>query len=207
MANQWTQIFTVRDILSNKQLKGKMPYIQYKEKETETGEVSQRTQVLTVRKQVFDTATTSARPFYSPLVTQKTGDQLILEGNLTGDHDQAVDAVYTALKGIRAELIWTANTANILRYAMKETERNKRTFGIDSKLYLRAQSMEQIQGMSMAQRQALLKDIVDNVYFGDDFPETQKKFRVDELVEGGIYNYKQEKENWKRKVGALWERF
>ena len=90
---------------------------------------------------------------------------------------------------------------------MKETERNKRTFGIDSKLYLRVQSMEQIQGMSMAQRQALLKDIVDNVYFGDDFPETQKKFRVDELVEGGIYNYKQEKENWKRKVGALWERF
>lgn len=203
MANQWTQIFTVRDILSNKQLKGKMPYIQYKEKETETGEVSKRTQALTVRKQVFDTATNSASPFYSPLVTQKVGDQLILDGNLTGDHDQCVDAVYTALKGIRAELIWTANTTNILRYAMKETERNKRTFGIDSKLYLRVQSMEQIQGMSMSQRQALLKDIVDNVYFGDDFPETQKKFKVDELVEGGIYNYKQEKENWKRKVGAL----
>ena len=203
MANQWSQIFTVRDILNNEVLKGKMPYIDYKEKETETGKVSQRTLVYTVRKQVFDTATNVARPFYSTMFTSKIGDQLLLNGEMIGNHDQAVDAVYTALKGIRAELIWTANTANLLRYAMKESERNKRKFGIDSKLYLRVQSIEQIYGMSMAQRQALLKDIVDNIFFGDDFPETQKKFAVDSLVKGGIFNYTQEKENWKRKVGAL----
>lgn len=203
MATQWSQIFTLRDILSNKKLKGKIPYIDYKEKETATGEVTQRTQVLTVRKQVFDTATKTAKPFYSTMVTSKAGDTLVIDGEMTGDHNQAVDAVYNALKGIRAELKWTANTANITRYAMKEAESNKRMFGIDSKLYLRVQSMQQIEGMNRAQLQALLSDIVDNIYYGDDYPQTQKKFEVAAQVKGGTMNYKQFQEEWKRKVGAL----
>lgn len=203
MATQWSQIFTLRDILSNKKLKGKIPYIDYKEKETANGDVTQRTQVLTVRTQVFDTATNTARPYYSAMVTSKTDDQLIIDGEMTGDHDQCVDAIYNALKGIRAELKWTANTANILRYAIKEAESNKRAFGIDNKLYLKAQSIQQIEGMSRPQLQSLLSDIVDNVYFGDDYPLTQKKFGVDKMVKGGVFNYRQEQENWKRKVGAL----
>ena len=202
MANRFTQNFTLTDILTNKQLRGKMPYISYKEKETETGEVKQRTQVLTVRKQVFDNAIISAKPYYSPLVTTKSENTLILDGNLVGDHNQAVDAVYNSLKGIRAELTWTANTANLLRYAMKEAERNKRKFGIETKLYLRPQSMQEIKGMSRPQYQALLSDIVENIFCSDDFPETQKKFEVDKLINTG-YTYKQQVENWKQKVGAL----
>lgn len=202
MANRFTQNFTLTDILTNKQLRGKMPYISYKEKETETGEVKQRTQVLTIRKQVFDNAIISAKPYYSPLVTTKSENTLILDGNLVGDHNQAVDAVYNSLKGIRAELTWTANTANLLRYAMKEAERNKRKFGIETKLYLRPQSMQEIKGMSRPQYQALLSDIVENIFCSDDFPETQKKFEVDKLMKNG-YTYKQQVENWKQKVGAL----
>lgn len=202
MANRFTQNFTLRDILSNKQLRKKLPYIDYKEKQTENGEIKQRTQVLTVRRQVFDTATASAKPYYSPMVTSRTENQLLIDGNLVGDHDQAVDAVYNSLKGIRSEMIWTANNANILRYAMKEAERNKRNFGLDTKLYLRAQSMQEIQGMSRAQLQALLDNIMENIYYGDDFPETQKKFQVENLVNTG-YTYEQQREKWKQKVGAL----
>lgn len=202
MANRYSQNFTLTDILTNKQLRGKMPYISYKEKETETGEVKQRTQVLTVRKQVFDNAIISAKPYYSPLVTTKSENTLILDGNLVGDHNQAVDAVYNSLKGIRAELTWTANTSNLLRYAMKEAERNKRKFGIETKLYLRPQSMQEIKGMSRPQYQALLSDIIENIFCSDDFPETQKKFEVDKLMKSG-YTYKQQVENWKQKVGAL----
>ena len=202
MANRFTQNFTLRDILSNKQLHKKLPYIDYKEKETENGEIKQRTQVLTVRRQVFDTATASAKPYYSPMVTSRTENQLLIDGNLVGDHDQAVDAVYNSLKGIRSEMIWTANNANILRYAMKEAERNKRNFGLDTKLYLRAQSMQEIQGMSRTQLQALLDNIMENIYYGDDFPETQKKFQVENLVKTG-YTYEQQREKWKQKVGAL----
>lgn len=203
MANRYSQNFSLTDIFSNKALSKKLPYISYKEKENENGEVKQRTQVLTVRKQVFDNAISSAKPFYSPMSVTRAENTLVLEGNMTGDHDQAVDAVYNSIKGIRAELIWTANTANMLRDAMKEAEQNKRKYGIDTKLYLRVQSMQEIEGMSRQQLQALLSDVVDNIYYGDNFPKTQKKYEVDTLsLFRTKNNYEYNKEIWKQKVGA-----
>ena len=176
MANRYSQNFSLTDIFSNKALRGKLPYISYKEKEEDNGEIKQRTQVLTVRKQVFDNAINSAKPFYSPMSVTRAENTLVLDGNMIGDHDQAVDAVYNSIKGIRAELIWTANTANMLRSAMKEAEQNKRKYGIDTRLYLRVQSMQEIEGMSRQQLQALLGDVVDNIYYGDNFPKTHKKY-------------------------------
>lgn len=203
MANRYSQNFTITDIFSNKALRKKLPYISYKEKESENGEVKQRTQVLTVRKQVFDNAISSAKPFYSPMSVTRAENTLVLDGNMIGDHDQAVDAVYNSIKGIRAELIWTANTANMLRDAMKEAEQNKRKYGIDTKLYLRVQSMQEIEGMSRQQLQALLSDVVDNIYYGDNFPKTQKKYEVDTLsLFRTKNNYEYNKEIWKQKVGA-----
>lgn len=203
MANRFTQNFTLTDIFSNKALRKKLPYISYKEKEDDNGEVKQRTQILTVRKQVFDNAINSAKPFYSPMSVTRAENTLILDGNMIGDHDQAVDAVYNSIKGIRAELIWTANTANMLRSAMKEAEQNKRKYGIDTRLYLRVQSMQEIEGMSRPQLQALLNDVVDNIYYGDNFPKTQKKYEVDTLsLFRTKNNYEYNKEIWKQKVGA-----
>lgn len=203
MANRYSQNFTITDIFSNKALRKKLPYISYKEKEDENGEVKQRTQVLTVRKQVFDNAISSAKPFYSPMSVTRAENTLVLDGNMIGDHDQAVDAVYNSIKGIRAELIWTANTANMLRDAMKEAEQNKRKYGIDTKLYLRVQSMQEIEGMSRQQLQALLSDVIDNIYYGDNFPKTQKKYKVDVLsLFRTKNNYEYNKEIWKQKVGA-----
>ena len=203
MANRFTQNFTLTDIFSNKALRKKLPYISYKEKEEDNGEVKQRTQILTVRKQVFDNAISSAKPFYSPMSVTRAENMLILDGNMIGDHDQAVDAVYNSIKGIRAELIWTANTANMLRSAMKEAEQNRRKYGIDTRLYLRAQSMQEIEGMSRPQLQALLNDVVDNIYYGDNFPKTQKKYGIDTLsLFRTKNNYEYNKEIWKQKVGA-----
>ena len=203
MANQWSQIFTLKDIFNNRKLKDKIPLINYKEKVSEDGKVSTRTNITTVRKRVFDTATASAKPFYNPMVTQRLEGQLVIDGQMTGDHDQAVDAVYNAIKGIRSVLVWTANNADMIRYALKESESNKRNFGIDSKLYLRAQSIQEIEGMSRNQLQALLSDVMDNIAYGDNYPQTQKKFAVDKLPGGGKYSYEDRVFNWKRKVGAL----
>lgn len=203
MANQYSQVFSLQNLISDKQFKKVLPYISYKETEGENGKLSQRTQVLTVRHQIFDTAISTAKVFYNNLTTARTENQLILDGELEFDHDQVVDAVYTSIKRIRPMLIWTANTSNMLRYALKEAGRNKHNFGIDSKLYLRAQSAEEIKGMSRAQAQELLSNIVDNIVYGDNFPETQKKFMVDKIAGRGKYTYEQERENWKRKVGAL----
>lgn len=203
MANRFSQTFTLTDIFNNKKLKDKLPLINYKEKELENGKISRRTNAKTVNRQVFDTATSAARPFYKPIITTRTGDTMVISGDLVGDHDEAVEAVYNALLAKRSILIWTANNADMIRSALKEAEKNKRNNGINSKLYLRVQSMQQIEGMSKQQIQALMSDIMENIVYGDDFPETQKKFGVENISVNSPYNYKQRQLRWKYKVGDV----
>lgn len=203
MAGRYSQNFTLTDIFNNKKLKDKIPLINYKEKELENGKISRRTNAKTVNRQVFDTATSAARPFYKPIKTSRSGYTMIISGELVGDHDGAVEAVYNALQAKKSILIWTANNADMIRSALKESEKNKRNRGIDSKLYLRVQSMQQIEGMSKQEIQALMENIMENIFYGDDFPETQKKYGVEKLEVKSKYNYDQRKLRWKFRVGDV----
>lgn len=205
---RYYQNFTLTDIFNNKNLKGKIPLINYREKELEDGKISKRTNVKSIGKLVYDTSVSSARPFYKPLVHAKSGNIISLGGELVGDHDQAVEAVYNALLGQKSVMIWTVNNADMIRSALKEAENNKRKFGIDSKLYLRAKSMQEIEGMTKHQILALMSDIMDNIYFGDNFPKTQKKYRVREMLDEEAREtmefadtYSQRQKKWINKVG------
>ena len=122
-------------------------------------------------------------------------------GNLVGDHNSAVEAVFNALLAQKQVMIYTVNNADMIRSALKEAEKNKRKYGIDTKLKLRAQSMLEIEGMTKRQIQALLSDIMENIVYGDNFPETQKKYGVESLPVKSPYNYKQRQQIWKNKVG------
>lgn len=203
MASRFSQNFTLTDIFNNKKLKDKLPLINYKEKELENGKISRRTNLKTLNRQVFDTATTAARPYYKPMTTTRSGDRMVISGEMVGDHDSAVDAVYNAIQAKRSMLIWTVNNADMIRSALKEAEKNKRARGIDTKLYLRVQSMQQIEGMSKREIQALMSDIMENIVYGDDFPETQKKYKAENLYIKSPYNYNQRKLRWKFKVGDI----
>lgn len=202
MAGAYSQIFTLTDIFNNKKLKDKIPLINYKEKEKENGKISRTTNVKSVNRQVFDKATSAARPFYKPIKTTRSGDTIIIGGELVGNHDGAVDAVYNALQGIKSLLIWTANNSEIIKSALKEAEKAKRNRGIDCKLYLRVQSMQQIEGMSKREIQALMTNVMENIVYGDNFPETQKKFKVEELPTNSRMTYDQRKTIWRYMVGA-----
>ena len=201
MANRFSQNFTLTDIFNNKKLKDKIPLINYKEKELENGRISRRTNAKTVNRQVFDTATSAARPFYKPMITTRSGNLMIISGELIGDHDGAVDAVYNALQSKRVLFIWTANNVKMIRDALKESEKNKNN-GVATKLYLRVQSMQQIEGMTKPQIQALLQNIMENIVYGDDFPKTQKKYGVENWNLSNKFNYNQLKLRWKNRVGA-----
>lgn len=202
MGSKFSQNFTLTDIFNNKTLKDKLPLINYKEKELQNGKLSTKTNAKTVNRQVFDTATSAARPFYKPMTTTCSGDIMIIGGDLVGDHDGAVDAVYNALMSKRTILIWTANNADMIRSALKEAEKTKRSLGIVPKLYLRANSMQQIEAMSRWEIQALLTDIMDNIAYGENYPETQKKYGV-EKWNYGKFTYEQRKLRWKYRVGAV----
>lgn len=201
MAGRFTQNFSLTDIFNNKKLKNKIPLINYKEKELENGKISRRTNAKTINRLVFDISTSAARPFYKPIKTHRAGDRMEIGGNLVGDHNSAVEAVYNALISQKQVMIYTVNNADMIRSALKEAEKNKRKYGIDTKLKLRAQSMQEIEGMSKRQIQALLNDMMENIVYGDNFPETQKKYGVENLPVKSPYNYKQRQQIWRNKVG------
>ena len=201
MANGYSQIFTLKDIFNNKKLKDKLPLVNYKEKELENGKISQRTNAKTINRFVFDTATSAARPFYKPMITTRSGDIMIISGEMVGNHDEAVDTVYNALQSKRVLFIWTANNVKMIRDALKESEKNKNN-GVATKLYLRVQSMQQIEGMTKPQIQALLQNVMENIVYGDDFPKTQKKYGVENWNLSNKFNYNQLKLRWKNRVGA-----
>lgn len=201
MAGRYSQTFSLTDIFNNKKLKDKIPLINYREKELENGKISRRTNAKTINRLVFDISTSAARPFYKPITTQRSGDTMVIGGNLVGDHNSAVDAVYNALLSQKQVMIYTVNNADMIRSALKEAEKNKRKYGNDTKLYLRVQSMTEIEGMSKREIQALLNNIMENIVYGDNFPETQKKYGVENLPVRSPYNYKQRQLRWKIRVG------
>ena len=203
MANRFSQNFTLLDIFNNKKLRNKIPLINYREKELENGKISRRTNAKTVNRQVFETAKSSARPFYTPMVASQSGDKLIIGGELriNSELEDVVDAVYNGLLAKKQILIFTANNADMIRDALKEAEKNRRNYGIQCKLYLRVQFMQQIEGMTEKQVAYLMNDIMENIVYSDDFIATQKKWNVQEMVVKSPYTYEQRKEQWQQKVG------
>lgn len=201
MANRFSQTFSLTDIFNNKNLAGKLPLINYKEKELDGGNVQVRTSPKSIARLVYETSVKTARPFYKPFLPSKSGNIINLNGNLLQDDDYVVDSVYNALLGIKSILIWTCSNVDMIRSAIKESEKNKRLYGNNSKLYLRANSMQSIENMSKKQIEALLSDIMENIFYGDDFPETQKKFHVKQLQVNSALPYEQRKLQWKRKIG------
>ena len=198
---RFSQNFTLKDIFNNRNLRKKLPLINYREKTTEDGKTSVRTHLKSISSQVYEVSKSTARPFYRTFTPSKSGDLIILSGDLVGDHDGAVDAVYQALKAQQQIYTWTANYAYFLRDALKESEKNARQYGIESKLYLRTGSMQEIEGMTNRQLEALYNDIIENILYGDNFPKTQKKWKVEEIQTNSPYSYEQRKMKWKIKVG------
>ena len=126
---------------------------------------------------------------------------MVIGGNLIGDQNAVVEAVYNTLLSQKQVMIYTVNNIDLIRSALKEAENNKRNFGINTKLKLRVQSMQEIEGMSKRQIQGLLNDIMENIFYGDNFPKTQKKYNIQNLAIKSPYNYNQRQERWKNKVG------
>lgn len=201
MGYRYSQIFTLADLFNNELLKNKLPYINYKEKTSDDGNFTQKANVQTVRTQVFNTSKTVATFFYKPLIARPQGNNLLITGTLMkgSSLNDVVNSVYSALMAKKNILGWTANNTNMIRDALKESERNKK-YGINTKLYLRVQSIQEILGMDKAQLNGLMENIMENLLFSDNFPETQKKYNVENLSFQGK-EFKERKLRWKYKVG------
>lgn len=200
--NRYSKNFTLKDIFNNPLLKNKIPLINYKETEKD-GKVSVRTSPKSIPSLVYSVAQTAARPYYKPLVATKTADTIVIGGTLDGDYDTAYNAIYGAINAQKEIMSMTANNVDMIRHALKESEKNKRRYGTDSRLYLRAQSMEEIQGMSTQQLLALMTNIMENIVYGDNFPETKAKYQVEQMPTNSPFTFLERTMQWKRRVGDL----
>ena len=61
--------------------------------------------------------------------------------------------------------------------------------------------MTEIEGMTKKQIQGLIDNIMENIFYGSDFHETQKKYGVENLPVKSPYDYKQRQEQWRRRIG------
>ncbi len=199
MGQRYYQNLTLSEIFSDKKLRGKLPLISYKEGTTDTGRFSQQTNVKSVSSLVYDKARASARPFYKPLNASKSGNYIVLDGKTDTPLSTIVDVVYGQMLSLKQMLIITANDTDMIRSAIKESGRVRQKGGKEPKLYLRVGSLQQIEGMSNRERNKLINDIMKNLFFGGDFPETQKKFGVDKMFSQGR-SYEQRKKEWLREI-------
>lgn len=203
MANGYAKMFTLQEIFNNKNLAGKIPLVNYKETTDELGAQHRTTNMKSVSKIVFESAKLGARPYYRPLKAVKSGDFITIGGKLNGELNTAYNAVYKAILSQTNMIRFTANNAEMIRSAVKESAKIKRSSGKEPKVWLKIGSMQEIETMGKRELNALMDDIMRNIFYNPDFAQTQKKFRVQEIPVNRSTNYERRKENWLKKVGEI----
>ena len=200
MANGYSQIFTLEELFNNSQMRRVLPQVNYKEKTTPSGKLSQRTNLRTANRIVFDTAENNARPYYSQMLAHRQGDTITINGVMKGDINSCVDRVYNAMKALKLKLEFTANDMNLIRETIKTLNKGKNGIGEEPRLFLRAESLMQIKAMKPNQLRELLNNVMENIYFNPAFSEVQEKLKLNERL--GI-DYENMKEDFNRRVGNI----
>lgn len=200
MANGYSNHFTLNDLFNNSLMRNVLPQVNYKERVDKDGELRQRTNMRSVNRIVFDTAERTAKPYYSTFNARRHGDEMLIFGDMVGEQDACVDAVYNACERAKLKIEFTSNNMNLIRNAVKISMKSRDMSGKVPKLYLRAESLEEIKGMKPNQLRRLLNDVMENIYFNGDFYNVQDKYRLKERL--GV-DYETMKEDFNRRVGRL----
>lgn len=200
MATNYSQKFTLFDLFSNKDLKGVLPQISFKEFMDENGKMHYRTRIKTVPFMVFDISKTAAKPHYSVLNPLKKGNTITLDGKLTTSLTDAYKAVYSAIRAEREMLSITVNNLAFVREAMKES-RQRELNGLGTpKLYLRVGSIMELKGMPKQQRNQVMQNVMENLFYNPAFYFSQSEFRVNEIKINSPKTYEERAQEWKRRV-------
>lgn len=195
----YTKVFTLKDIFNNKELKDKIPLINYKEKVDTNGKMHKTTGLKSVSYVVYESAKKSATPFYSPLKTSKLQNNIQIGGVLVGDFDTAFETIYQDLLAKRNLMKFTANSGDLIRSALKYSEKLPQA----PKLYLRVNSIAQIKSLNNRQLIAFMDNVLENIFYSDNFTEIQKKYKLDTIKIKSPYDYATLKDQWQRRVGEI----
>ena len=182
---------TLKDLFNNKSIQKKLPLGNYKESLINKP-LSQNAQLRIIGNQIKDLTASASMNYYNQAKVTRNNRTIKVNGTLKKSYNSAFNGIYNYIKG-KAGLISNMVVNNeIIRNAFVEDMQNRRS----SQLYLRISNINEIKSINANKLKALMNDIIDNIRFSDNFPETQK------MIESKMDNgYLQQKQNWMKKVG------
>ena len=121
MGTLYSNNLTLKDIFTDKKLRGKIPLISVQDKPNG----ATRTSTRSVNRIIYDKSVAIARPFYKSFSPSRLANNIYIDGKTDVELDAIVNAVYIGLTSIKRNISYVANNSSILQSAIKESERNK----------------------------------------------------------------------------------
>lgn len=205
----YRQKFTLSDLFMNDKLKDVLPQVKVKEIQNEDGDVGYRNKgINNITTFLRQYAIMSARNSMKTIHSNTTDDTITISGKLKSNYTiyNTYDDVLRTLQMNAYMMTMMGNNGNVIAKALQQTKINAKYLGYEPKLYLTINSLEEIKSMDRMQKGKFMKDVMENIYFSDDF----KKVREPRMEKGNfIYNARNElrdyaslKRAFDRKVGV-----
>ena len=166
----YNKLFTLSDLFHNQDLKGVLPQAKISTSKKGYTSVSFKYDI----DEIIMYCRIGGMP-YMKNIGFSFPNELIMTGELRkhATIQQAYDGVLSTLKGASGSLTLLGSYRNEIQDVMRNIRKSDR-YKIDKsepKLYLRITSLNEIKYMNDKQKQALINNIVENIYFSDDFKE------------------------------------
>ena len=166
----YNKLFTLSDLFYNQDLKGVLPQAKISTSKKGYTSVSFKYDI----DEIIMYCRIGGMP-YMKNIEFSFPNELIMTGELRkhATIQQAYDGVLSTLKGASGSLTLLGSYRKEIQDVMRNIRKSDR-YKIDKsepKLYLRITSLNEIKYMNDKQKQALINNIVENIYFSDDFKE------------------------------------
>jgi hypothetical protein len=166
----YNKLFTLSDLFHNQELKGVLPQMNITTRKN--GQVMAHFKY--DADEIIMLCRMGAMPFMKNIKIDFS-EPMIVSGELRKNATiyQAYDSVLSILKANASSLTLLSSYGNTIEDVMKKIRKSDR-YKItkkEPKLYLRINSINDIKTMNEQQKRALINNIVENIYFSDDFKE------------------------------------
>ena len=158
---------------------------------------------------IYQLANVGAVNHYKTMSNNVNGTNITINGNLKRQHTltMAVDDVYLSVASNKGLLKQMISNYNIINDAIELSSNLK----VKPKLYLTLKTKSQLKYYSIfgsieKGRANLITQVMENIYFNDDFKVIQEKYNIKNkrMILGTHYkNYDRQKMLWEQKVGII----
>ena len=181
----YNKLFTLSDLFHNKELKDVLPQISISEhkKEDYQAKTYRVRGFNSVDAEIMKYTKIGATPYMKNIkMTNEVHINVVASGTLRkhATLQQAYESVLSILQGASSSLSLLGSYGDVITDVFKKMRKDM-DFRLgrkqEPKLYLRITSLNEIKNMNKQQKDAFLKNVVENIYFSDDF----KEYREPEL--------------------------